>query len=754
MYKYILLPFFVFIMFSAQGQTCLPAWTTNNGQGAWNSPGAYVDGSVAERGGENWTCGTGQAFNCNSTYPGQFGGVWINNVACTSASAPSITNGTTANITCTSIDVNGNNVTSDGGASITERGVVYATTSNPTLSDSKITASGTTGSYDVTVSGLNINTLYYFRAYATNSVGTTYGNEVSSSTLNCATVVTGTSASVSCTAFTVNNNEVTAEGSSSVTERGIVYHTSSNPTIANNKVTSGSGLGTYNITVNSGLTGSTLYYVRAFATNTQGTTYGSEIQITTVPSVATTATVASTTAASNINCNSATSGGNITCDGGSTITERGVVYATSSNPTTANTKVIVAGTTGSFVANLTGLSANTTYYVRAYAINGQGTSYATQVSFNTGACTCDPNYTVYYSCATKDQWTTNSDGVTGCGAAPGGSSWTGIIRNDWLNPSYLNADGESDADNLPYHWALPSPLPNEIFIENGGKAVTPYLPNGTLGTRLCMTSGAFFGYDGSFVTGSSGNEFQVIENDGRLLVRGSFNNNIAVTGSGRFCVTGNWENNPGGSVRGFSGDMTTQYNATHYGTTKCIAELSVLPVDLLEFSGIIIEHKKHLLIWKTGSEINNDYFELERSVDGLNYEIVTRVKGKNNSTILQSYSFIDYINKNQESIYFYRLKQVDIDGNYSFSNSVKFIYTNSSKLIDHGSSGRFTFFAENKGDYTSKVYDNNGKLVFEKSFHLENSQTFEFELNLAKGLYYIVIFNGSVKEIKQKIILH
>lgn len=754
MTRYLFLVITIISTYSIKGQTCQPAWTTNNGQAAWNSPGAYVDGSIAERGGENWTCGTGQAFNCNSTFPGQFGGVWINNVACSSASAPSITNGTTANITCTSIDVNGNNVTSDGGAAITERGVVYSTTSNPTLANSKVTASGTTGSYNVTVSGLNGNTLYYFRSYATNSVGTTYGTQVSATTLNCATVLTGTSANVSCTAFTVNNSEVTAEGSSSVSERGIVYHTSSNPTIANTKVTSGSGLGTYNITVNSGLSGSTLYYVRAYATNTQGTTYGNEIQITTEPSIATTATVASTTGASSITCSSASSGGNITCTGGSAITERGVVYSTNINPTTANSKVIVAGTTGSFVASLSGLLANTTYYVRAYAINGVGTSYAAQVSFNTGACTCDPNYSVYYSCATKDQWTTNPDGVTGCGAAPGGTNWTGIIRNDWLTPANKNAEGESDANDLPFHWALTSPLPNEIFVENGGKVVTPYTPNGTLGTRLCMTTGSFFGYDGAFVTGSSGNQFQVIENDGRLLVRGSFTNSIAVSGSGRFCVTGDWENQVGGSVRGFSGDMTTQYNATHYGTTKCLAELSTLPVELLEFSGIMLEPKKHLLIWKTLSEINNDYFELERSEDGFNFEPITRIKGKSNSTILQSYSHIDKITKNSHNIYFYRLKQVDLDGNLSVSDPVKFSYANSSKLVHHGGTNRFTYYTENTGNFIAKIYDTNGKLVAENNFHLNSFQSYEFELNEAKGLYYILIFNESNIDIKEKLLLY
>jgi hypothetical protein len=95
------------------------------------------------------------------------------------------------------------------------------------------------------------------------------------------------------------------------------------------------------------------------------------------------AIVTATTAASNITGNSATTGGTITGDGGSAITERGVVYNTSATPITANGKVTSAGTTGTFSVNLTGLNAGTTYYVRAYAINAAGTVYGPEITFTT-----------------------------------------------------------------------------------------------------------------------------------------------------------------------------------------------------------------------------------------------------------------------------------------------------------------------------------------------------------------------------------
>jgi hypothetical protein len=95
------------------------------------------------------------------------------------------------------------------------------------------------------------------------------------------------------------------------------------------------------------------------------------------------AVVTATTAASNITGNSATTGGTITGDGGSAITQRGVVYNTSATPTTANGKVTSAGTTGTFSVELTGLNAGTTYYVRAYAINSAGTVYGPEITFTT-----------------------------------------------------------------------------------------------------------------------------------------------------------------------------------------------------------------------------------------------------------------------------------------------------------------------------------------------------------------------------------
>lgn len=97
-----------------------------------------------------------------------------------------------------------------------------------------------------------------------------------------------------------------------------------------------------------------------------------------------------TEAVTDIATTSATGNGTVTSDGGGTITERGIVWSTSSNPTTSDNKATSAGTTGSFTTSLTGLSPGTLYYVRAYATNSVGTSYGDGVTFTTQEETEDP----------------------------------------------------------------------------------------------------------------------------------------------------------------------------------------------------------------------------------------------------------------------------------------------------------------------------------------------------------------------------
>ena len=168
---------------------------------------------------------------------------------------------------------------------------------------------------------------------------------------------------------------ITYDGGNPVTERGVCWNTSSAPTIANSKTSDGPGGGMYSSSI-TGLTSGTLYYLRAYATNSAGTAYGNEITFTTL-----TLPILTTASLTSISSTSAVSGGNITSDGGSAITERGVCWNTTGSPTIASPKTSNGTGTGSFTSSISGLTAGNTYYVRAYATTGLGTAYGNELVF-------------------------------------------------------------------------------------------------------------------------------------------------------------------------------------------------------------------------------------------------------------------------------------------------------------------------------------------------------------------------------------
>ena len=221
--------------------------------------------------------------------------------------------------------------------------------------------------------------------------------------LSLATLTTTVATQITENSALVGGN-VTADGNATVTERGVVYSTSSNPTIANNKLASGNGTGSFTCTLTD-LQDNTTYYVRAYATNSVGTAYGEEISFKT--NVKKSLATLTTTAATQITENSALVGGNVTADGNATVTERGVVYSTSSNPTIANNKLASGNGTGSFTCTLTDLQDNTTYYVRAYATNSVGTAYGAQISFKT-----DKKAFEYVDLGLSVKWATYNIGAT------------------------------------------------------------------------------------------------------------------------------------------------------------------------------------------------------------------------------------------------------------------------------------------------------------------------------------------------------
>jgi gliding motility-associated-like protein len=288
---------------------------------------------------------------------------------------------TTANITVfnTSGAIMGGNVTGDGGAPVTERGIVYSSLNTiPTLGNSKVIVGSGTGVYSQNITGLTGGTVYYVRAYATNVVGTSYGTVVTVTTSPVPPLTT-TSAIADITNNTATvGGTVTFDGGATVTERGIVWSSViTAPTVAETKIQMGAGTGVFSGTM-SGLVLGTTYYVRGYAVNSAGTSYGAVFSF--VPAGASVTSIA----AVSVTTNSARLGGNITSIGGSPVTDRGVVYVAGAGvPTSADTKVSMGAGAGVFSQVVSGFADGSTYTVRAYATNSATTNYGDLQTFTT-----------------------------------------------------------------------------------------------------------------------------------------------------------------------------------------------------------------------------------------------------------------------------------------------------------------------------------------------------------------------------------
>jgi len=210
----------------------------------------------------------------------------IQQIFTTLATYSTLTTNSVSNVTSTTATCGGT-ITSDGGATVTSRGVCWSASNNPTISLSTKTVDGSEiGYFTSYLSGLQPGITYYVRAYATNSVGTVYGSlQVFTTVLP--TVILTTTEVIGITSFSAScGGNIASDGGSMVLSRGSCWSTISNPTVSlSTKTIDGSGTGSFNSSL-TGLKPETIYYVRAYATNSFGTVYGPQ-QIFTTTSVVT-----------------------------------------------------------------------------------------------------------------------------------------------------------------------------------------------------------------------------------------------------------------------------------------------------------------------------------------------------------------------------------------------------------------------------------------------------------------------------------
>ncbi len=312
------------------------------------------------------------ATNRNGTY-------YASNIVSftTTSGLPTVTTRDVTDITTTTAK-SGGDVTNNGGHNVTARGICWNTMGSPDLNDQHTTNGNGNGAFTSNMTNLSIGTTYYVRAYATNSHGTQYGNEVTFTTSNGSATITlsnptnVTSTSASCTA------NITNDGGATITERGFCWGTTQYPTVTGSHLQVGDGMGSFTATL-SGLNPNAIYYVRAYATNAARTSYSVQASFTTISGLP---TVTKPTVSS-ITANSAVCGSNVTSDGGFAVTAKGFCWSMAQYPTVTDSHSNNGSGTGAFNGSLVNLQVGKTYYVRAYATNSQGTSYSDQVPFST-----------------------------------------------------------------------------------------------------------------------------------------------------------------------------------------------------------------------------------------------------------------------------------------------------------------------------------------------------------------------------------
>jgi len=276
--------------------------------------------------------------------------------------------------------------TSTGGNEITQHGHCWSIETEPTIEDDKTSLGKLEKpkTFQSELEELSSGTAYFIRSYFTYQNGTIYGNKATLKTLKTGKPVIITSEVTNITLISaVCGGNVVSDSGLFVTVRGVCWDTINEFNIDDclNKTINGDSLGTFTSNITE-LSEGNDYFVKAYAMNEAGTSYGELKSFSTIP---VTLPEVETSNVSDITTNSAICGGNVINNGNGTVTARGICWSNTENVSLENYEGITEnGTgTGSFISNLTDLTDGTIYYVVAYAINEKGTGYGEVKSFTT-----------------------------------------------------------------------------------------------------------------------------------------------------------------------------------------------------------------------------------------------------------------------------------------------------------------------------------------------------------------------------------
>jgi hypothetical protein len=219
-------------------------------------------------------------------------------------------------------------------------------------------------------------------------------------------------------------------------------------------------------------------------------------------------------------------------------------------------------------------------------------------------------------------------------------------------------------------------------------------------------------------------------------------------------------------------DLIQYFNMPYYlkmtkvsfGSLATLAQTTdILPVELLAFTASV-KNSEVQLFWSTASELNNRGFEIERSVnDNNNFVTVGFVDGKGSSSEINYYSFLDNPQLSRANQIYYRLKQVDFDGTFSYSDVISVNFDVPAEFVlsqnfpnPFNPSTRINYFVPKESFVNIKVYDFLGREV--KTLVSENLSTGSYDVvfdaaNLPSGTYFCTMIAGNFSDTKKMIVL-
>ncbi|MCW8896664.1 MAG: T9SS type A sorting domain-containing protein [Flavobacteriales bacterium] len=173
-------------------------------------------------------------------------------------------------------------------------------------------------------------------------------------------------------------------------------------------------------------------------------------------------------------------------------------------------------------------------------------------------------------------------------------------------------------------------------------------------------------------------------------------------------------------------DEIITYTIEDVGSCNCS---QILPIELLDFSGEIYDDISNVLKWATLTEVNNDYFTLERSTDAINFETIAVIPGSGNSSTFMNYNFIDVLPNKQIPTYYYRLKQTDFNGKFEYFDMVAISRKKGNQLSAFVYDNQLNIQSEEA--FVIQLLDLTGRVVYSNESQ-ENIIDLSF---LSKGVY-------------------